>query len=337
MSAAVHGFLLEMFGASVSSPEAVLAPWQRESLARGRQKGAVLVGPAPLALSAPAGQMIFTHLPKTGGLTLRSVLAAICWANTWTWEECLGSPTAAPDGAFANYRARGAQRLAAARLIWGHLPFGVQAGASSMTLLRDPVARELSTYAMGASRGAFALGTKVGALHADGTLLDNMQCRMLAGDPALLQPGSVCTREVFDRARENLLTGCALAGDVARFNDFVAVLLAALRSPAVLFFRRNIRAVDLPPAVIDDITRDTQGRAAYDIALYALIKGKVRVALKPMEGDVTPPPGCLAFKDELAGKVIYHPTGSADVVAYLAQQGIEVRYHAYEDAGVEWC
>jgi hypothetical protein len=316
---------------SLSSPITSFTPWQIESLARSRKIGAVIVEPAPLAF-AETPQFVFTHIPKTAGLTLRAALATVCAFNGWSWEEILGSP----QQAVGAYRARPVDRLRAARFVWGHLPYGAHdPRVPHVTLIRDPVPLILSSYAMGVARGSFALGTPLEELFELNHCLDNPQTRLLSGLQDKLVPGSTCDQATFDLALANLRSRYAVVAELARFDDFLAVMLAALRAPPLMYFRRNIHAVDLPEDLAASFKAEAERRTMFDAALFKAVEGKVRVGLKTSAAAT---PGrserCLAFRNEEGRKFVHDPDGPDSLMAKVKAQGIAVKRHGFNPAAL---
>jgi hypothetical protein len=296
--------------------------WQLESFTRSRDLGAVAVRPAPLSF-APAQQFVFTHVPKTGGLTMRAILAIIAVFKGWSWEEVRGAPSDAVDA----YRGRSPDALAAARFVWGHFPYGLHNPAMPhIALLRDPIDLILSNYAMAVGRGTCAMGASL----VDMLPTDNLQTRLLSGLPEMLAPGSVCTAAVLDRALDNLLNRYALVADINRFDDFVSVLLTMLGAPAILYFRRNMRSVDLPDDLIAALAPEAEQHTVFDRALFRAIKGKVRIGLAAAHEPASQANmDCLAFSDETGRQYVNHPAGPDTAVAALQAKGVTARQHVF--------
>lgn len=319
----------------VSVTGATPASWQVEAQARGRRLGAILVRPAPLSL-AETPQFVFTHMPKTGGLTLRAIFAFICNHRRWSYAQIMGGPSPEPGEALDNYCNHPPEQLRGARLVWGHLPFALHdPAAPHIVVLRDPVALALSMYAMGASRGAFPMGTPLADVHGMG-LLDNVQTRLLSGLPALLDPAVPCTDDVFQLARKNLCSRYAVAADMDHFDDFLAVMLAALRAPSIIYFHRNMRAVDIPSELANEITAEAIQRNRFDAALYSGMKGRVRVRLPAAAAPTFPSEDeCIAFKDEVALEYFISHQGPAPAVAMMESLGVPVRAHTFNLAALQ--
>jgi hypothetical protein len=301
--------------------------WQTEAFNRSRALGGVLVEPAPLIFpSIP--QIVFTHLPKTAGLTLRAILAMVCAVKGWTFEPLLGAATltgGAPDA----YKACAPWKLRTARFIWGHIPFGLHDPAvPHMVLVRDPAERAISQYVMAVTRGVFPMGTSPEVLYRSGQLPDNLQTRMLSGLPEMLDHDARCTTDVFERALHNLLNVYMIVASVADFDDFLAVLLAMIDAPSMMYFQRNVSSIDLPEDIEASVRGAAERHCEFDTELVKALHGRIRLR-HPMIGERAAQPGdCIAFKDESAREYIYHRHGPAAHIKVLRQQGVPVRRHA---------
>ncbi len=85
------------------------------------------------------GPLVFLHVMKVGGTSLRHMLAECIPANATVADVFVDDLVVAPR-----------LRLATARLIVGHLPYEavglLTAGCTTLTIMRDPVERSLSHY-----------------------------------------------------------------------------------------------------------------------------------------------------------------------------------------------
>lgn len=292
----------------------------------------------PLSRCAPFERFAFTHIPKTAGLTLRAILAIVCNSYGWPWEEILGSWQDGENGALSNYRSRSTAALRRARIVWGHLPYGFH-GASQphVALLRDPVERMISSYAMGLAGGSYPPGKSIADLAAEGYFDDNLQCRLLSGLPDQVRPGSVCNEEVFARALKNLQSGYVLAADTERFNDFVAVMLRLLGAPPILFFRRNVRALDLPADAVAALRRESEKLMAFDVALYQHVAGRVRAAASMLNaGPSQAIRGGLAFYDLNGGNFVRYEDNLERHVQLLSTLDVKVSRHTFDESVLEF-
>jgi len=312
-------------------------PSQRDALRRAQEIGAVLVEPAPFSTQT-LERFVFTHIPRTGGLTLRAIFAMIAYAKQWHCEEILGGWTDIEGGALANYRARAPERLNRANIVWGHLPYGFHhTDLAHVAILRDPLEQNMSALAMGLARGSYPSGTSVTDLVRAGYLTDNLQTRLLAGMGDHLVHDMPCTEEVFARACAHLDRYTVVA-DLSRLNDFVAVMLRLLGAPPVLFFQRNKRAVRLGDSSQAEL-RDCIGELSrFDTELYKRVRDRVRVAsiVATPEPSASPTPeGGLAFYDIEGRNFVRYEDSLMRHIDMLALQGITVHRHVFDPTGLE--
>ena len=161
-------------------------------------------------------KIIFLHIPKTGGMSLRGQfvknyrgrqhfntdLVEITEAN---WQECLN-----------RVRHLSPKEMAAMPVFKGHMLFGLHEAipgpSEYITFLRDPVKRIISHYRMLQRSGTFPPGHTFDPAKADwnvgadpyfARMLDNAQTRILSGmSPDA--PFGVCTEEHLSAAIANL-------------------------------------------------------------------------------------------------------------------------------------
>jgi len=223
--------------------------------------------------------VIFQHLPKSGGTTIDHVLAAAArrcgrgylrfgvgkgcdppvwiapgWTGAWgTVEQHV--QTRAPTPAFT--------------ICSGHFPHGVHGvldrPARYITLVRDPVAREISSYNYHYQNGVLDESESLGDLLSQGRLLDNPQTRMLAG-PAAMR-GS-CTEDTFNQAQTNLERDFAIVGVTEHAHDFLGAVLGLLAFPAVRYVHRRvtaIRRIESPDATLTHLLQQVH---AWDLRLH---------------------------------------------------------------------
>jgi hypothetical protein len=224
----------------------------------------------------PDETLCFIHIPKTGGLTMRSILdrhfafAEICPADSWPMLRGLSK-----------------EQLSRYRLVRGHFAFNIDARLLSkpvyMTLLRDPIERTLSQY------DYVRRDPSNGRLHEivrDKTLEDylddeflreetirDIQTRFVA--PAAQVPDDVevvapLSHLGIAQAKINLQQ-CAFVGVTERMKDSLRLLAHTFGwRPLRSFEAQNVSGTrltreDLPARVIDKILACTEA----DHELYA--------------------------------------------------------------------
>src|SRR5258708_6171808 len=104
--------------------------------------------PIPNSSFDTAHPLIFLHIYKTGGLSLRNLILRSCRGQKY-WDTGLGEVTSLQWASYLNkLRELPPHELASCRLFMGHMPFGLHQvlpeGARYVTFLRDPVTRMTS-------------------------------------------------------------------------------------------------------------------------------------------------------------------------------------------------
>lgn len=210
----------------------------------------------------PREPQLFVHIPKTAGTTVHFVLMAALeerlqrseasyqrfsvprvagvspiniapgWTGSWS-EVTARAPTFVPPGERAFMSA--------------HCPFGFHAllsldRARYFTLVRDPVAREISSFNFQYQRGFLPATAQLTHLLDSGQVLDNPQVRMLAGRDAM---SGACTETTYDLAVENLHRSFVLAASDRQTLPFIQALLGLYRLPPVAYVRSQVTGLKL--------------------------------------------------------------------------------------------
>lgn len=250
--------------------------------------------------------ILFLHVPKTAGLTLRvsilprqykavESLYAEWGGKAWTddahavgaYDDDLGStavfdgvvkpgvlwyPESIENAAARYYRLSPKVRARLRVMLTNHVEYGLHERldrpVSYFTVLRQPVSRVLSHYGMARERQVpEGMGL---AEHIADCVEVNLQTRMLAGlarpDPALPP------EEMLRRAQEHLRT-CTVVGLTERFDETLMLLKKAYGWRMPLYERVNVAKKrlsrhELPPETVRQMEADN----ALDLALYATAK-----------------------------------------------------------------
>ena len=226
---------------------------------------------------------IFLHIPKCGGTTLHFIMLSgallrgkscirhvitdidqpvfICsgWVGAWNaaWKEKLQPPT---NPAYYS----------------GHYPFGVHENitktCSYITLLRDPVSREISSfnhhYQKGFHNGDISLFER---MIDDKEFLDNPQVRMLAGASSMT---GECDERTYQCAVNNLSNYFSLVGIVEKSGEFIQAMLAMNGWPATVYVRAQITGIKAIESISLQLTEKLYTYHKYDKRLHELIEEK---------------------------------------------------------------
>ena len=237
---------------------------------------------------AGAGQgdptVIFLHIGKTAGWTLRQIL----YRNVRPDRVMRVRPPADRPRGFLNdeplraFAALSEEEREQPRLIVSHMIFGLHASvprpSTYITLLREPVARTVSQY-------RHVLRTKHHRLHeaavsggltleryvcgGDAIEVDNGQTRALAGDAAT--PFGECTDALLEMALQNLDDHVVVAGLTERFDEMLIMLGAEFGWQNLYYVRTNTAPTGQRLAVSDADRRMIEERNRLDCELYRVV------------------------------------------------------------------
>jgi hypothetical protein len=219
--------------------------------------------------TATPDAVVFVHIHKTAGTTLRSLtdrqyrpneIASVDWKSL---EAFKASPEAD--------RAR-------IRLLRGHMPFGLHEflprPSTYITLMREPLDRAVSHYYWVRERPEHdlkahaAAGDLVAYLESGVAAdLDNGQVRLIAG--AAFVPFGEMTEAHLEQAVRNLDERFALAGLSERFDETLVLLRDALGWHRSLYYTRQNPTRGRPRDALDARTADAlRAHNRLDLELY---------------------------------------------------------------------
>lgn len=224
--------------------------------------------------------LIFLHLPKAAGTSFKFALQELLPPGSLLYEVG-GAPNHEVVRALmamdANERAR-------FKAIMAHVPYGLHVlfpEAKYVTMLREPVARILSTYYFAKSRTEFEYSKKIAAgmtveEFAADTFNDNAQVRRLMKYPDISRedvfldpPAGQLTSAHLDDAKDTL-ERCAVVGVAERYGEFLDCVAAEFALPPIPLRDDNVTAI---PWHREEISGQTIDRLReinrFDIELYA--------------------------------------------------------------------
>jgi SEC-C motif len=267
----------------------------RAFMLANRQLIHVVPGTAPGSLHGR--QLVYVHIPKSGGTTLDRILVAIARkyeldrfrVRGTVYGQFMGS---GKEDVLDYLAAANRSKLASAAILSGHVPalFWEPSidgrRAAYTTILRDPVERTMSHYLFGVGRGGWSSETSIENLVHSRQLLDNLQVRMLAGSADGREP---CSQAMLERALANLETRFALVGVSDRFDQFLAALLTLYGWPDIIYSRYNVGNTRLPEARQAALRTEAAAFNTFDAALLARVREHGEVWINRVEA-ATPPP-----------------------------------------------
>jgi hypothetical protein len=257
--------------------------------------------------------LVFVHIPKTAGSTFRGVLNANePGARSRALPNVYKGGGGIDRGVVKRLRKGEGRDLGGVALVRGHVPLGIreylpnylpkQRRLACFTFLREPADRMLSHYYAIRDRhegreepGRYAEAslppgaTLDDALEA-GLVHDNLQTRMLCGDP---EPFGEVTEEMLDRAKRNLSEELVFFGLTERFDE--SLVLAKRRlGLRVILYRQSGRVNPERPRgkeIPAELRRAAERLNRYDSELYRHASELFDSALEPRD---------LEFEVELA-------------------------------------
>ncbi|MEW6533348.1 MAG: hypothetical protein AB1473_21125 [Thermodesulfobacteriota bacterium] len=238
--------------------------------------------------------LVFMHIGKSGGTTLTEILSRQfppeCRFAGQFDGDLRATGTASVEAVRDAFMALPLDTRNVIRLMTGHLPFGVHKFLPGITryvtLVRDPVEREISNYFYGRLQAQVekrAMGGNISLEdYVEQGLAANYYSRLISGIEALNPVWDLKTAGSWDWvgpgevkvALKNIEDHFFLAGPVERFDEFLVLLCRKMGWDVsnVAYTRRNItldrpRTDELSPELIKEIRE----RNKADEELYKLI------------------------------------------------------------------
>jgi hypothetical protein len=218
---------------------------------------------------------VFIHIPKTAGTTLVGVLRGnFPPGGVRTIGNVFHGAGGIDQGPITKLRQSGPVVTRDIHLLGGHLPFGVSQYLPNdtryITFLRDPVERTLSHYYRARSvrkRDPIPEDmTFEDVLGGGDYLYDNLQTRMLSGDP---EPFGKVTDKMLERAKQNLAEKFISFGLAERFDESLVLLKARLGLRSILYVTQRM-TTNRPRTQEskEDLAPIAERFNTYDIELY---------------------------------------------------------------------
>jgi hypothetical protein len=233
--------------------------------------------------------VIFLHIGKTAGTTLRQILRRNFRSADVMVIRARGRPREETLERFASLPA---ETRAQPRLIMGHTVFGlhehVPRPSTYITILRKPYSLVVSQYRfvmrtpghrhhdLVTSRGLSIEEYIRGGVSLE---MDNSQTRAIAGD--LSTPFGACTDQMLDRAKRNLEERFAVAGLTERFDETLILMSKVFGWSRLHYVRANVAPQRDHVEITDEARALIAEHNRLDDELYAFATERFDDALLP--------------------------------------------------------
>jgi hypothetical protein len=186
--------------------------------------------------------IVFVHIPKTGGASVKSMFAHACPRGT---VIDAGNYMRGPERAIARISSG---RIARGRVAVGHIPYGLfhahlPGDTRYLTVLRDPVERVLSYYHGHIRRtprteraGVVTAESLQDAIDLRLPELTNLATRLLCGE---VSPMDELPANALGRAKANLRE-FEFVGITERFNESIVLMQHVLGLPSAVYERQHV-------------------------------------------------------------------------------------------------
>lgn len=228
--------------------------------------------------------IIFLHIPKTGGTNLHFLVEA--WAKADStfkpYRFAVPERTNGQGGSKIVKNWQGALKTAEEALskksdccedkhfISGHFPFGlhthIKRTTGYITLLREPVAQQLSAFYFACQRGHAIQEMLETYL---GECLDNPQTRLLAGKKHM---DGACTAAILEKAKQNIEEHFLLAGVTEDTDAFIQIFAAMQNRDPLALCRAQVTGEKreiLPSEAFQKVLAE---KHQFDMQLYQWVK-----------------------------------------------------------------
>lgn len=241
--------------------------------------------------------VIFLHIGKTAGSTLRTILHRNVPASRRLLVQSaqrLDSLRPRRENTLRDFAAHPEERRRRARLIEGHVIFGIHESvpgpSTYITLLRDPVSLVISQY-------RYVLRTPTHRLHelvtSEGLSLadyvragvsletDNSQTRAISGDVSAAF--GECSDAMLEAAKSNVETHFSVVGFTERFDETLILLRAAFGWRKLCYMPVKVSPNRGRDPLPDDTMRQIHEQNRFDVELYRFAMERFRhaVAARP--------------------------------------------------------
>ena len=229
--------------------------------------------------------LIFLHIPKTAGTTLNRIIE-------WQYNPVsIFTLDARAHATAERFKTLSEERRRRTRVVRGHAVYGIHEflpqGATYITMLREPVARVLSSYYFILRRPLHPLHRKLKKerLGVEEYLRlvshrSNLQCRFVAG----VENGANCDDRMLEIAKENLTKSFSVIGLCERFEESLVLMIKTFGWEIPYF--ENWKVAKVRPAADPHVIDMIQEYNRLDMKLYEFAKERFEEGLRRKEDAV---------------------------------------------------
>lgn len=221
--------------------------------------------------------VLFLHIPKTGGTTLRSVISRQ-YPQGGSYE--IVNPI---NESIIEFRESSAASRLQYSLLQGHMSYGLHEFMSDdfsyVTMLREPLRRAVSDYAFVSTNTLHPLYESVQSMSFSDYLnsgmtsqLENGQTRLIAGD---CEPGNIgiptvnpMTDDDLLRATDHISRHFSVVGVLERFDESLLLMRQALGWKLPFYVKQNITAKGAKPRLNTEDLETARRQNNLDLKLY---------------------------------------------------------------------
>ena len=238
--------------------------------------------------------VIFLHIPKAAGTTMRYILR-----NNYPWRECLEVKNVTRSDRYFIRMDRMSRRRRLS-VVMGHFGYGIHkyihGDFQYLTMLRDPVQRVISIYFFILRKKDHRLHQAVTSRHMSleefidselSAYINNLQTRLLSAVdgrfPLKYIPDDIGAVELA-RAKANLAENISAAGIAEQFDESLIQFKKTFGWKDIRYLPLNVttdKNMDIPEHAIEKIVDNNR----YDLELYEFARELMRGRIQSYNGN----------------------------------------------------
>ncbi|MFL2770029.1 MAG: hypothetical protein ACJZ9F_03365 [Rhodospirillaceae bacterium] len=194
----------------------------------------------------PEKPLIITHIPRTGGTTLDSIMRAVAGPRVGQYARAMGTIydqyLGSEKSDAVEFILKRKRKILKVKHLIGHIPFGIHErlgfdAANYGVVVREPTIRALSQMKMSLPDVSEIGPNELRKVVRGNELIDNIQVRMIAGCYDSEEP---CDESMFNRAVSNLENYYAYVGIQENFGQFLHLVMESENWPSILYTTKHV-------------------------------------------------------------------------------------------------